>query len=337
MYDFPRRRDRSRNLLLLLLLLTALFFWSCTTGQYRLTAEQILLVLRGIPQSPMDGVIFRAVRVPRNVTAGICGAALASAGFLYQELFRNPLASPDLLGVSGGASAGAICAILFGTGGIAEKQLFSFTGGLTVVLCSVLLSSAIGGNRYFNLVISGIILSALTNSAIMALKYLADPTSELAAIDYWLMGSYSLAGWNDFRICAPVILTCLTVLFLLRYRIKVLTLGPEEAQTLGIPVRSTKRICILCSTLLVTASICISGIVSWVGLIVPHLARALFGSDFEHNLAETALLGAILTLAADTCARNLTSSELPISILTTAFGAVCLAAFLISVRRTANH
>lgn len=337
MYDFARRPDRSRNLLLLLLLLTALFFWSCTTGQYRLTAEQILLVLRGTPQSPMDSVIFREVRVPRNLTAGICGAALASAGFLYQELFRNPLASPDLLGVSGGASAGAICAILFGTGGIAEKQLFSFTGGLTVVLCSVLLSSAIGGNRYFNLVISGIILSALTNSAIMALKYLADPTSELAAIDYWLMGSYSLAGWSDFRICAPVILTCLTVLFLLRYRIKVLTLGPEEAQTLGIPVRSTKRICILCSTLLVTASICISGIVSWVGLIVPHLTRTLFGSDFEHNLAETALLGAILTLAADTCARNLTASELPISILTTAFGAVCLAVFLISARRTADH
>ena len=258
---------------------------------------------------------------------------MSLAGFAYQGLFRNPLVSPDVLGVSGGASVGAICAILFCGGSVAVLQLFSFAGGIITVALSLLLARAIGGNRYFNLIVSGIILGALANAAIMALKYMADPTQELAVIDYWLMGSFSLANWDKLRGAAPLILAAGAVLTLLRYRLKVLTLGDEEAASLGVAVVPVRLACVGCATVLVAASVSVSGIVSWVGLIVPHLVRSVLGDDFEANFFQSILCGASLLLLADTLARSLLPSEIPISILTSFIGAVFLALFLIRRQR----
>lgn len=320
---------KKRSWLGLWLLLAASFLFSCLCGRYTLVPADLWEILSGQAAGTMKENVFWNIRVARTCVTALCGGALSLAGFAYQGLFRNPLVSPDVLGVSGGASVGAICAILFWGGSTAALQLFSFAGGIAAVALSLLLARAIGGNRYFNLIISGIILSALANAAIMALKYIADPTQQLAVIDYWLMGSFNLASWNKLRLIAPPILAAGAVLVLLRYRLKVLTLGDEEAAGLGVPVGSTRLICIAAATVLVAASVMVSGIVSWVGLIVPHLVRSVLGERFEANLFQSILCGASLLLIADTLARSLLPSEIPISILTSLIGALFLAAFLL--------
>lgn len=318
------------------LLLTASFLFSCLCGRYALGPADLWDILSGQAAGTMKENVFWNIRVARTCVTALCGAALSLAGFVYQGLFRNPLVSPDVLGVSGGASVGAICAILFFGGSAAALQLLSFAGGIATVALSLLLAQAIGGNRYFNLIVSGIVLSALANAAIMALKYMADPTQQLAVIDYWLMGSFNLASWGKFRGILPPVLASGTVLALLRYRLKVLTLGDEEAASLGIPVGPTRLICIAAATVLVAASVTVSGIVSWVGLIVPHLVRSVLGERFEANFFQSILCGASLLLIADTLARSLLPSEIPISILTSLIGALFLAAFLLRRGRGAR-
>lgn len=311
------------------LLLAASFLLSCLCGRYPLAPADLWEILSGQAAGSMKENVFWNIRVARTCVTALCGGALSLAGFVYQSLFRNPLVSPDVLGVSGGASVGAICAILFFGGSAAALQLLSFAGGVVTVALSLLLARAIGGNRYFNLIISGIILGALANAAIMALKYIADPAQQLAVIDYWLMGSFSLASWAKLRVIAPPILAAGAVLALLRYRLKVLTLGDEEAASLGVAVVPARLICIGCATVLVAASVMVSGIVSWVGLIVPHLVRSVLGEQFEANFFQSILCGAALLLVADTLARSLLPSEIPISILTSLIGALFLAAFLL--------
>jgi len=313
----------------LTLLLVASFLLSCLCGRYTLSLTDVWEILSGQAAETMKETVFWNIRVARTCVTALCGAALSLAGFVYQSLFCNPLVSPDVLGVSGGASVGAICAILFCGGSVATLQISAFVGGITTVALSLLLARAIGGNRYFSLIVSGIILGALANAAIMALKYIADPTRQLAVIDYWLMGSFSLANWGKLRVVAPLILAAGAVLILLRYRLKVLTLGDEEAASLGVSVGPTRTICIAAATVLVAASVTVSGIVSWVGLIVPHLVRSMLGERFEVNFFQCILCGASLLLLADTLARSLLPSEIPISILTSLIGALFLATFLL--------
>ncbi len=324
---------RKRSWLGLGLLLAVSFLLSCLWGRYPLSPADLWEILSGQAAGTMKANVFWNIRVARVCLAALCGAALSLAGFAYQGLFRNPLVSPDVLGVSGGASVGAICAILFSGGSLAALQVLSFAGGLATVALSLLLARAIGGNRYFNLILSGVILGALANAAIMAMKYMADPAQELAVIDYWLMGSFHLASWEKLRSAAPLILLAGAVLTLLRYRLKVLTLGDEEAASLGVAVGPVRLACIVCATVLTAASVSVSGIVSWVGLIVPHLVRTVLGEDFEANFFQSILWGAALLLLADTLARSLLPAEIPISILTSLMGAVFLAVFLIRRRR----
>ncbi len=325
-------RKQAGSILLLAFLLILAMFLSCLIGRYHLSPIKILRVLSGTPDRAMDANVFLNVRLPRLLTSAICGASLALAGFIYQELFRNPLASPDILGVGGGASVGAIIAILSGSATLLTRQISAFAGGLVVVLLSLLLAAQFRGNRYMNLIISGMIFSAIANSCIMAMKYLADPQHELAIIDYWLMGSYSLAGWSELISILPWHLCAMSVLYLIRYQIKVLTLGDDDAYSLGISVRRVRITAILAATILVSASVSVSGLVSWIGLIVPHSMRIIFGKNFNANMWQTLLGGAILVTVADTAARSITTTELPISILTTAFGAFCLLLFMLRKR-----
>ena len=324
---------KRRSWLGLWLLLAASFLLSCLCGRYPLSVADLWRILTGRAAGTMMENVFWNIRVARTCVTGLCGAALALAGFVYQGLFRNPLVSPDVLGVSGGASVGAICAILFWGGSMAALQLLSFAGGVAAVALSLLLARAIGGDRHFSLIMSGIVWGALANAAIMALKYMADPAQQLAVIDYWLMGSFSLAGWEELRSAAPLILAAGAALTLLRYRLKVLTLGDEEAAGLGVAVGPVRLACVGCATVLVAASVSVSGIVSWVGLIVPHLVRAVLGDDFDANFLQSILCGAALLLLADTLARSLLPSEIPISILTSLIGAVFLAGFLLRRNR----
>ena len=250
---------------------------------------------------------------------------LLTGSFLLSCLCgRYPLTAGDLWEIVSGQAAGTMKETIFWN----IRMARTCVTGLCGAALSLLLARAIGGKRYFNLIICGIILGALANAAIMALKYMADPTHQLAVIDYWLMGSFHLASWDQLRAIAPLFLAAGTVLVLLRYRLKVLTLGDEDAASLGVRVVPVRLACVASATVLVAASVSVSGIVSWVGLIVPHLVRSVLGDRFEANFFQSAVCGAALLLAADTLARSLLPSEIPISILTSLIGAVFLALFL---------
>ncbi len=323
----------SRKLLLAYSFLVLCFLISLLLGRYDLSLADVFSILTGKQSGTMNANIFYNVRLVRGVEVILCGMALAVSGYLYQTCFHNPLVSPDTLGVSGGASIGAIIAILYFHDTFLFRQIFSFLGGIVAVLFSLFLSRLIGTGRRTGLLLAGIITGALTNSAVMAFKYLADPTTQLAVIDYWLMGSFSLINRRRLLSTAVIVLPVLLITLLFRYRLKALLLDEEEAQTLGINVRRLYRLCVVLSTLLTTASVSVSGIVSWIGLLTPHIVSLLFKSSFEETLLLSMPAGAAILLLSDTLARTMTNAELPVSIITSSIGAVVLFIFLLTKRK----
>ncbi|MBQ6125965.1 MAG: iron ABC transporter permease [Erysipelotrichaceae bacterium] len=323
----------SKKLLIAYSFLVLCFLVSLTLGRYDLNLTDILSILAGRQSGTMNANIFYNVRLVRSAEVVLCGMALAVSGYLYQSCFHNPLVSPDTLGVSGGASIGAIIAILYLHDTFLFRQAFSFLGGIIAVVFSLFLSRLIGTGKRAGLLLAGIITGALANSAVMAFKYLADPTTQLAVIDYWLMGSFSLINRRRLLSTAVIVLPALFLTFLYRFRLKALLLDEEEAQTLGISIKRLNRLCITLSTLLTAASVSVSGIVSWIGLLTPHIVSLLFRSSFEETLLLSMPVGAAILLLSDTLARTLTSAELPVSIITSSIGAIVLFVFLLTKRK----
>lgn len=303
------------------------FALSCCVGKFSLSLQDIVLVLCGQAPSDLHHTVFWEIRVSRTVLVALCGGALALAGYVYQELFANPLVSPDVLGVSSGASVGAICAILWGTSAL-SVQLWSFVGGIAVVVLSLLLSHFMGGNRLFTMILSGIILGSFANSIIMTLKYTADPLRQLATIEYWLMGSFHTTVWADVQSTLPIFLVAGAVLLLLRRVLVPLSLGEEQAQSLGIAVKPMRTLLILCATLLVSGAVSVAGVVSWIGLIVPHMVRLFAPREQPYHMVQTLLAGSILLLLADMFARAIFTAEVPIGIVTSLMGGAFLLLFL---------
>ena len=301
---------------------------SCCIGRYYLSPMDIISIISDNHTSPMDTNVFLNIRLPRTIVVVISGGALALSGFVYQSLFRNPLVSPDVLGVSSGASVGAIIGILFFRQNPILIQTLSFVLGILVVLLSIALAHAMGGKRLYTLILSGIIVGSLANAVIMVFKYTADPNRHLSAIEYWLMGSFNTVLWKDLYLLLPLCFIASTILFLLKHQLRALSLGDEEAQSLGVNVKIISTISIIASTILVTSVVSIAGVVSWIGLIVPHITRFFSEENYMHNFNQSILLGGILLLSADTLARNLFSAEIPISILTSLMGAIFLLIFL---------
>jgi len=301
---------------------------SCCIGRYHLSPMDIVSIILGNHTSSMDTNVFLNIRLPRTIVVVISGGALALSGFVYQSLFRNPLVSPDVLGVSSGASVGAIIGILFFRQNPILIQSLSFVLGILVVLLSIALAHAMGGKRLYTLILSGIIVGSLANSVIMVFKYTADPNRHLSAIEYWLMGSFNTVLWKDLYLLLPLCLIASVILFLLKHQLRALSLGDEEAQSLGVNVKIISTVAIIASTILVTSVVSIAGVVSWIGLIVPHITRFFGEENYMHNFNQSILLGGILLLSADTLARNLFSAEIPISILTALMGAIFLLIFL---------
>ncbi|WP_352400677.1 iron ABC transporter permease [Anaerotignum sp.] len=314
---------------LLMILLFFTFLLSCCFGRYSLSITDILHILTnsGNPTA-MDVNIFLSIRLPRAILVTLSGGALALSGFVYQSLFKNPLVSPDVLGVSGGASVGAIIAILFFSSNHVLIQVSSFMCSLFVVFCSMLLSKCIGGKRLYTMVLSGIIMGSLANAIIMALKYMADPVKHLASIEYWLMGSFNSTSWNDVFVVFFICLFAIILLTLIKRRLWILALGDHDAQALGIHVKMISALAIICGTILVSAVVSVSGIISWIGLIVPHIVRIFAGDNYLQNFTQSFFVGGILLLIADTLSRTLSASEIPISILTSFMGAIFLVVFL---------
>lgn len=266
-----------------------------------------------------DGVVMN-LRLPRVLAAALIGAAFAISGACFQAVFKNPLVSPDLLGVSSGATVGAALVIIMG-GSKLVIQGGAFAGGIIAVLLATMIPRLLKNNSIMLLVLSGIIVSGIMTSLIGLIKFLADPEDELAAIVFWQMGSLAKIHMPDVIMVFPVITMATLILLAIRWRINILTIGDQEAQLLGINVKLLRGIVILCATLLTASAVSICGTIGWLGLVIPHLARLLVGPDNTKVLPLSVLLGASFLIGVDTLARILTPAELPLSILTGLIGA----------------
>ena len=295
-------------------------------GPYQVSPRDLLTLLLAKTigaASPSTGpaqTVILQIRLPRVAAATAVGAALAASGAAYQSLFRNPLVSPDILGVSAGAALGAVVGIYFSLP-ILAIEAASFAGGLTAVIIVYGIAVAIRGrDAVLVLVLAGVVIGALFGAAVGLLKYLADPYNQLPAITFWLLGSMAAVNPRDLASLLPAVVIGLVPLALLRWRIDVMTLGDEEATALGVDTRALRILVIAAATLMTSAAVAASGIVGWVGLVVPHLARIAVGPAFTRLLPVTVLFGAGYLLAVDTVARNLGAVELPLGVLTAALG-----------------
>jgi iron complex transport system permease protein len=275
------------------------------------------------------------IRGPRVLGAMLVGAALAGSGATYQQLFRNPLVSPDILGVSSGAALGAVIGIFFAFP-VYGIEAASFAGGLVAVGLVYVISAAVGGrDRVLILVLSGVVIGALLGSGVALLKFLADPYNQLPAITFWLLGSLAAFHPADLASLVPAVLLALVPLVMLRWQLDVMSLGDDEAAALGIEVRRVRVAAIAAATLMTAAAVAVSGIVGWVGLIIPHLARLLVGPAFLRLLPMSVALGAAYLLAVDTVARTLGAVELPLGVLTAVIGTPVFLLLLMRGRRGA--
>jgi iron complex transport system permease protein len=266
-------------------------------------------------------IVFMRVRLPRVAADMLVGAALAGAGAAYQTLFRNPLISPDILGVAAGAGLGAAAGILLSLPVIGIQGLAFVTGLSTVAAVYVIAAALRGQDRTLVLVLSGVVIGALAGACISLTKILADPYDQLPAITFWLLGSLAGVKLADLAVAAPLVLAGLIPLVLLRWRVGVLSLGDDEARALGVDVPRLRAVVITAATLMTASVVAISGVIGWVGLMMPHIARMLAGPNFARLLPVAMVLGASFLLAVDTLARTIARVETPIGILTAVVGA----------------
>ena len=265
--------------------------------------------------------VIENLRIPRIIAAILVGAALSVSGAAYQGVFKNQLVSPDLLGVSAGACVGAATAIIFDLS-LIWIQIFAFGFGLAAVAITLAIPKMMGRASTLMLVLSGIIVSGLMGSVIGFLKYVADPETKLPDIVYWQLGSLAKLDSDNLIYIAPVMVICAILLIAMSWRINLLSLGDESAARLGVNVSFERAVIIICATLLTACSVCISGIVAWVGLLMPHLARMLVGANNIKSMPASIFMGAIFLLFVDTLARSISVSEVPLGVLTGFIGTV---------------
>jgi len=269
---------------------------------------------------PLETVVFR-VRGPRVLAAIAIGATLAASGSAYQGLFRNPLVSPDILGVSSGAALGATLGIYL-SWGVPGIQGLAFALGLGAVAVVYAIAASLRRlDPLLVLVLAGIVIGTMLGACISLLKYLADPYNQLPAITFWLLGSLSAITFGDVVSILPGVLVGLVPLWLLRWRLNVMTLSEEEALTLGVDTRRVRLTVIAAATLMTAAAVSVSGVIGWIGLLIPHFARLLVGPDFSRLLPAAMLLGAGYLVAVDTLARTIAPLEIPLGVLTAFIGA----------------
>ena len=302
-------------------------------GRFPITPTQLWAILTGA-DTGTGAIVFWNIRAPRVAAAILVGACLAAAGAAFQGMFRNPLASPDLLGVSAGASLGAVLGIFLGLP-VAAVQGMAFAGGIAAVAAVAAVSATVRGqgDPVLVLILAGIALGALMGAAISLLKILADPYNQLPAITFWLLGTLSGATPNDMLAAAPAAIMGLVLLLLLRWRLNLLTLGEDEARALGVNTAAMRAGAVAGATLATASVTALAGAVGWIGLVVPHMARLLGGPDLRRLIPLSALLGAAFLLFVDTLARVAGRTELPLGILTAVLGTPLFLWLLVRLRR----
>jgi len=310
----------------LILLPILVFLGSFLIGRYPVSPTDVLVAIVSVfvpIKTNLSSAIYTVVwniRLPRILAAMIVGAALSISGASFQGTFQNPLVSPDILGVSAGAGFGAALAILLSFSTV-MIQVSAFIFGLVAVSLTYFLSKSFKGNTMLMMVLGGIAIGSLFSALISCIKYIADPESKLPEIVYWLMGSLSTVDSSSVMMIIIPVLIGFTVLLLLRWRLNVLSMGDEEARSLGVDTEKLRIIVILCCTLLTSAAVSISGIIGWVGLVIPHVARMIVGPDHKKLLPASISIGAVFLLVVDDVCRTATSIEIPLGILTALIGA----------------
>ena len=306
--------------------LLALFLLSFVMGRYGVPLGQVVRILLSgvlpLEQTWTDNMAIAVlnVRLPRILLACLVGCGLSAAGTGYQTVFQNPMAAPDILGASSGACFGAALAILTGQGAV-MITVFAFLASLLSVALVYLVGNHARGNRVVNLLLAGIMVGSLFSACTSYIKLVADPTNQLPQITYWLMGSLSGTRMGTVRFAAVCMAVGLVPLLLLRWRMNLLTLSPDEARAMGVHTDRLRLAVILSSTVLTAAAVSVSGMIGWVGLVIPHLSRRIVGSDCRRLMPMSCLFGAAFLLLVDNMARCLTATEIPIGILTAFVGA----------------
>ncbi len=310
----------------LVIVLILLVIFSLTQGRYGITPLTVfkILLAQVIPLEPtwtetMETVVVD-VRLPRIGAGLVVGMGLALSGATFQAMFKNPLVSPDLLGVSTGAALGAAAAILMHLPAFGV-QVSALGGGLLAVFLTTSIPRAFRNSSNMMLVLAGIIVAGFLGSLLGILKYIADPETELATITFWQMGSLATVENRSLLMVLPAMLVAMVILYAIRWQINILSLGETEAKTLGMNVKHMRGLAILCSTILTACAVCISGSIGWVGLVIPHLGRMLAGPDNTRLTPVVILLGPIFMGFIDMLARSITTGEIPLSILTGLVGA----------------
>ncbi len=301
----------------------ALFF-CLGFGRYEISLSETINVLYtqlsgGVVEDTVYSVIFN-VRLPRLMLALFAGAGLAVAGTSFQALFANPLATPDTLGVATGASFGAVLALLF-FDNMVIVQLMALVFGLISLLITIAISRMNGKSSMIMVVLSGMVVSSIFQALVSLVKYVADPEEDLPAITYWLMGSMSSATSKSLMIGAPFIIVGVLIIFALRWRLNILSLQEDEAKSLGVNLKNLRFMVMVAATMVTASCVSMCGQVGWVGLLVPHMARMIYGSDNRRLVPAGVCIGATFMIVIDTIARAATAAEIPVSILTALIGA----------------
>lgn len=308
---------------------------SMMIGRYSLSVSQILNTL--LPDSlattevdkNIETVIY-SIRLPRVLLAVISGAGLAVAGAAFQSLFSNPLATPDTLGVATGTSFGATLGIMFGLSSFGI-QTIAFVMGVLAVVIVYAISRINKTSSMIMKILAGMVVGALFEALVSLLKYLADPQDVLPTITFWLMGSLSGVGFHDLLLGCPFMLTGILIILLLRWKINAISLHEDEAKALGVNVKLIRGLTIVAATMITASTVSMCGKIGWVGLLVPHVSRMIFGNNNKYVIPASIGLGAIYMLCIDTIARSASASEIPISILTAVIGAPF---FIVLLRKT---
>lgn len=317
------KRQKFKLIIFLLLILSILLILgSLTVGFYNISIKEVLILLFQGEDSISNevSIIIKKIRIPRIIAAYTIGAGLSIAGAAYQGMFKNPLVSPDILGVSTGAGLGAALALTLQLSDF-MVQVYAFIFGIIVVSLAYFIGSRAKYGHDVSLILAGTMLGALTSSLITLLKYLADPNDTLPAITFWLMGSLSKVTIDSVLFSTvPIIIGCI-IIYLFRWRLNILTLGDEEAQAMGINPKITRLIAVSAATIISASAVCLGGIIGWVGLMIPHISRGLVGADYRRMFPIAILIGGSFLLLMDNFARSLYTMEIPLGVLTAVMGA----------------
>ena len=323
------------TLAVLAVLTAATAILALTCGSFPVTVNDAMRALWSVATETEieDKTVYSIivnVRLPRILLALACGAGLAAAGAGFQALFANPLATPDTLGVATGAAFGAVLGILWGAPS-PVVQLMALVSGLSAAALVFAVSRRRQRTSILMLILSGLVVAALFSALISLVKYAADPQDVLPSITFWMMGAFTGATYSSLAMGLPFLIAGMAVLTMLRWKLNALALSEDEAQSLGIPVGRLRCIVIVAATLVTASVVSMCGLIGWVGLLVPHCVRQLFGANNDKVVPASLVIGALFVLVADTAARSAGNMEIPVSILTALIGAPL---FLVLLRRT---